>query len=151
MPATVTLSSTTLSAPVGPHDVEVKLASTSGVLPGYRLYVNGELMRVLTLGVGTLVKVNRGVDGTKGLDHLSGSTVYIGQGHQFYSQDPIGRPPSAIPVSPYINVINGSVWFAQGDALPTSDPRRWWTRQTTTFGEGPLGVITTTLDPTSST
>lgn len=150
MPATVTLSTTTLAAPVGPSDGAVKLTSTSGVYPGYRLFVNGELMDVISLGVDPWVNVRRGVDGTKGLDHPSLATVYIGQASQFYAKDPVGRPPNAIPVSPHINVITGAVWFAQGDTVQ-ADSNRWWQKQTTTYGEGPLGVITTTYDPTAST
>ncbi|HEX6038913.1 hypothetical protein [Longimicrobium sp.] len=149
MPATVTLSTTELVEAVGPSDGAVKLASTSGLFAGYRLFLEGESMEVISLGVDSWVNVRRGVDGTKGVPHASGGTIYIGQPHQFYSQDPTGRPPAVIPVSPYINVVNGSLWFAQGDALPTAT--RWWQRQTTTHGVGALGVRTTTLDPTSST
>lgn len=151
MPATETLSSTTLGAPVGPHDTAVKLASTTGVFPGYRLFVNDELMAVESIGVDSWVNVRRGVDGTKGSAHPSSATVWIGQAHQFYDRDPVGRPPSAVLVSPWINVSNGSVWFARGNALPESDANRWWQKQTVTHSEGALGVITTTYDPTVST
>ncbi len=149
MPATVTLATATLTVSVGPSTDTINLSSTEGVLPGVRLYIDGELMLVNRNDVdGT--KVRRGVDGTSGQPHASGGTVYIGRADQFYSQDPIGRPDNAIPVSPYINVVNGSMWFAQGDALP-SGGNRWWQRVTTTYGTGPLGVRTTTMDPTVST
>ncbi len=125
MPATVTLSSTTLSQNVDRASTSVTLASTSGVLPGLRLYCEGELMAVQSLGVGTNVNVRRGVDGTPGAPHSSTATVYIGQADQFYSQDPVGRPSGATAVSPYINAINGTVWLAQGDVLPTGQSFRW--------------------------
>jgi hypothetical protein len=151
MPATVTLSTTTLAAPTGPSDREVKVVSTSGITPGIHLYVEGELMFVVSLGVGTLVDVLRGRDGTAGARHEGGSTVYIGRADQFYSQDPVGIPPAAVLVSPWINATNGTIWFAQGDALPSATSRRWWQKQTATFDIGPLGVRTTILSPTSST
>ena len=151
MPATTTLSQTTLAAPCDAHESVVKLASVSGVLPGYRLFVDGELMAVQRLGIETYVYVARGVDGTAGAAHSSEAVVYIGQGHQFYSRDPVGIPRDAIPVSPYINLSNGKVWFAQGDTLPDGNAVRWYQEQTVTHEVGALGVRTTTLDPTEST
>lgn len=151
MPATVTLSSTTLLQNVDGGARSVKLESTSGVLPGKRLYCEGELMTVQSLGVGTNVNVTRGQDGTAGVPHSSTATVYIGAADHFYSKDPSGRPTAAVPVSPYINAINGTIWFAQGDVLPTGESYRWWQRVDTTYGVGPLGVRTQELDPTSGT
>ena len=151
MPATVTLSTTTLSAAVGASDKEIKVDSTSGMLPGLQLYVEGELMQIISLGIDPWVNVSRGRAGTLGLEHDSGSTIYIGRADQFYSQDPQGAPPSAILVSPYINVRNGSIWFAQGDASPDPQVRRWWQKQSATHSIGPLGVRITEYEPTSST
>ena len=151
MAATVTLSTTTLAESVDAHVGLVKLASTSGIFPDTRLWVSGELLRVIRLGIDPWVLVTRGADGTKGTAHLSGETVYIGTADQFYAKNPQGIPPSAIPVSPHINVLEGKVWFARGDALPHDNANRWWQLQTVTHGAGPLGVITTTYDPTSST
>ena len=150
MPATTTLSTTTLSAPIGPADTRVRLTSTSGLLVGTRLFVDGELMRVQSLDVDSWVNVKRGIDGTASVAHDPQTLVYIGEAHQFYCQDPVGRPQAAIPVSPYINVSNGAVWFARGDASSTT-ANRWWQRQTTTYVAGSLGIPTTTLDPTVST
>jgi len=151
MPATVTLSTTTLQASVGAGDRQILVASTSGLIPGVRLWVDTELMSVVSLGVGNWVNVLRGESGSAAQHHDSGVTITIGQPHQFYSTDPVGAPPEAIPVSPYINVINGTVWYAQGDALPTGQSQRWWQKQTATYGVGALGVRTVTLEPTSST
>lgn len=151
--ATVTLSTTTLSAPLSSSSRLLKPASTSGILPGKRLWLaeGKELVRVVALVAGDQVEVLRGVDGTVASPHVSGSTVYIGEAHEFYSQDPVGRPSETIPVSPYINVRNGSIWFAQGDALPVGQGERWWQRQETEYSVGALGVRQKTLSPTSST
>ena len=46
MPATVTLATTTLTGAVGPSNDTVVLASTAGVLPGLRLFIEGELFKV---------------------------------------------------------------------------------------------------------
>ena len=149
MPATVTLSTTTLQAGVGSGDRQVLVASTSGLTPGVRLFADSELMSVVSLGVSNWVNVLRGVDGSAAQHHDSGATITIGRADQFHSTDPTGAPPEAIPVSPYINVINGAVWFAQGDA--NSAGKRWWQKQTTTYGTGALGVRTSELSPESST
>lgn len=151
MPATVTLNTTTLAAPVSATARQVKLASTAGVLPGYRLYADRELMAVVSLGVDPWVNVRRGVDGTATSAHTSSVTVTIGTADQFYQSDPVGAPPSAVQVSPYINVLTGDVWYAQGDALPEGNANRWWQKQATTYTAGALGVRVATSSPTSST
>jgi hypothetical protein len=151
MPATVTLSTTTLAEAVGPSAKAIKLTSTAGVLPGMFLFLDGELMRVVSLGVDPWVNVLRGQDATPAANHVSLVTVYIGRGDQFYGSDPVGRPPAAIAVSPWINVRNGKVFFAQGDTLPEAHADRWWQAQETEFGIGALGVRTKTRNPESST
>jgi len=151
MPATVTLSTTTLAAPVNSRDGRIKVASTSGLFAGYRLWIDKELMSVVSLDVDTWVNVKRGVDGTSGSAHSSSATLTIGRADQFYTSDPVGSPPAAVLVSPWINVLSGKVWFAQGDTLPDGDSNRWWQEESVTRGVGPLGVRTTTLDPTEST
>lgn len=151
MPATVTLATTTLEAPLDAQSSRVKLTSTSGVGPGLRLYVDGELLTVVRVDVDPWVVVLRGQEGSKQTSHPSGFTVYIGRGEQFYQYDPVGRPPDAVPVSPWINVQNGSVWFAQGDTQPDGISDRWWQIQRTTYDQGPLGVRVKTQDPTAST
>lgn len=151
MPATVTLGTTTLTDAVSPTDGQIKVATTAGILPGMCLYFDGELVKVLRLGVDPLVFVTRGEGSSPALPHASGCIVYIGQPHQFYRQDPTGRPNASIAVSPYINVRNGSLWFAQGDATPSNTANRWWQKQTATYGVGALGVRSIVLDPESST
>ncbi len=154
MPATVTLSTTTLAATIERDTRMVKIASTSGILPGTRLVIPGpdrEVMTVLSLGPDPWVIVQRGMDGTVASQHVGGITVYIARGDQLYSTDPVGRPAEAIPVSPWINVRNGKVWFAQGDTLPIGQGDRWWQEQETTREAGALGVRVTTSTPTAST
>src|SRR5688572_27572506 len=106
MPATVTLGTTTLASPVDRSAGEVRVASTSGLTPGLRLFVEGEQMEVVRLLVDSWVSVRRGVDGTKGVAHPSSSTVYIGRGDQFFMSDPVGIPPGTVLVSPHINLRN---------------------------------------------
>ena len=160
MPATVTLATTTLAAPVSMDDQYINLVSISGVLIGSNLCVldgggPAELMDVLGFGTGNLVKVIRGVDGTRTSAHSPASTVYIGTADQFYSRNPHGEPPDAVLVSPYINVRTGGVWFAQGDTVPVSGTQtvgpRWWQLQANTYDVGAVGVRTTSQNPTSST
>jgi hypothetical protein len=151
MPATVTLSTSTLTVGVNASDTQLTVASISGLTIGRRLFCEGELMSVVGFGVGTQVNVGRGVDGTVGAPHDAGTVFFVARPDQFYSVDPKGRPPAAIPVSPYINVLNGTVWFAQGDATPSGTANRWWQAQTTTYGTGSLGVRTVSSTPTTST
>ncbi len=160
MPATATLGLTTLAAALGRDDQSVLLASTSGVVVGQYLYVldsggPGELMFVRAFGPGGTVLVNRGQDGTRTAPHSPGSTVYVGRGDQFYRFDPSGQPMDSVLVSPWINTRTGGIWFPQGDSVPTvgtqAVAQRWWQLQTPTFDQGPLGVRTTTLNPTSGT
>lgn len=151
MPATATLSTTTLAEGTGASAGAIKVASTSGLTPGIRLFIEGELMEVVSLGIDPWVNVFRGRDGTAGTEHDSGATIYIGRADQFYSMDPVGSPSEVIPVSPHINTTNGAIWFAQGSSSPRNQVRRWWQKQSVSMSQGPLGVRTRTYDPTSST
>jgi DNA processing protein len=63
MPATVTLATTTLAEPVDASAGSIKVASTSSLTAGIRLFVDRELMSVVSLGLGSRVNVARGVDG----------------------------------------------------------------------------------------
>jgi hypothetical protein len=151
MAATVTLATTTLLAFVNPLDTRITVASTSGLSPGTRLWIDRELMSVVSLGVGTSVNVLRGVDGTSTTKHDPTSSITIGRGDQFYNVDPTGHPPEVVPVIPYINVLNGNIWYPEGDEIPVDGSQRWWQLQQPTYGPGSLGVRVTTLNPTAST
>ena len=149
MAATYTLSTTVFTVPVEKSDTQVKVASTSGLTPGMRLFADRELMQVVSLGVSSLVNVRRGVDGTQAERHGTDVTVYVGTGDQFYSRDPEGQPRPDLLVSPWINVRTGDVWFAQGDGAVGG--QRWWQKQVIDHTVGDLGVIQVTPTPTSST
>lgn len=153
MPATVTLSTVTLTYGVSATDRTISLSSTSGLTPGKRLFVDKELMAVISTPSSTIAEVRRGVDGTAAAAHGSSSTVTIGDADQFFAHDPFNAPMSAIRVSPYINALNGKVFLAQGDVeqFPGQPVYRWWQEVTNTYGQGALGVRTQTSDPTSST
>lgn len=156
MPATVTLASTTLAEGCDGAATRLKVTSTSGMYTGLRLFVggagnDGELVKVMRLDVDPWVIVTRGVDGSRAQPHVSGDTVYVGRADQFYCCPPMGRPDAAVAVSPYIDVRAGLIYFAQGDTTPSTSANRWWQQQTNTRTSQPLGVLTSTLDPTSST
>lgn len=151
MAATVTLSTTTLTYAANDSDSAVILGSTSGITSGVRLYIDRELLTVISLGLatnlGTSVNVLRGVDGTGSSRHPSGSTVTIGRGDQFYASDPAGLPPDVVLVSPWINVITGTSWTAQGDETGPGLSGRFWQQTVTTPSIGSLGVRVTTTAP----
>jgi len=141
MPASATLATTTLTYQIDPADHELIVASGSGIYPGYRLWIDRELITVKSLPDSlNTVKVIRGVDGTAPSRHSSSSTVTIGRADQFFATDPYGAPGSVVAVSPYINVLNGKIWYAQGDALPDGLTRRWWQEVTYTYPGVPLGI-----------
>ena len=152
MPATVTLSTTTLTNGIDSRDQEFRLDSYSGIVPGYRLFVDRELCTVvLVRSDGNGVRVIRGVDGTAASSHSSSAVVTIGKADQFYQSDPVGAPAEATEVAPYINARNGKIYYAQGDSQPTGVTYRWWQDVTQTYGLGALGIRTQTAAPTSST
>ena len=156
MAATVTLTTTNPTAFMSVADQAIVVASTTGLTPGIRLYADKELMTVVSLGLaqgsGTRVNVIRAVDGTKATHHDTTAVIWIGRGDQFYSTDPQGHPASVVLVSPHINVLNGNIWFPEGDTDVNGTfglTQRWWQLQTPTYGTGALGVRANTLAPTS--
>lgn len=146
--ATVSLASTTFAATVEPGDTLIQVSSTSGITPGVRLYCDRELLGVERLtGIGTQVIVRRGLEGTSATRHATNTTVWIGRGDQFYGTDPVGLPPSVLLVYPYINVLTGVAWVAQGDEAGAQNAARIWAPITTTLIPGAFGnqVLTTTI------
>lgn len=148
MTATVTLSTLTLASSVTASATFIPVSSTAGITPGTRLWVDRELMAVTSLGVDPWLNVQRGVDGTSAVPHAAGSTTIFGSASQFYEYDPRGVPAESVPVSPWINTRNGTVWVVMGDDAP---PNRWWQQQITTYGIGAFGVRTTTVAPPDPT
>jgi hypothetical protein len=149
--ATVTLATTTLSKTLSVDDPHVVLASLTGIVPGNRLYIDREILTVLRLtGIGNELIAKRGGDSTASSRHGAGAVVTIGRPDQFYSVNPTGlMPAEAVPVLPYINVQNGTIWTVQGDDGGPGADGRIWAQVTTTQTIGPLGVrVTTTTTPT---
>ena len=151
MAATVTLDTTTTTNAIQAGDLAILLDSVTNVLAGRYLYVERELMKVRSIGIGTSVNVNRGIGGTATTAHASGATVTIGKAHQFYSTDPTGMPGGAVEVDPYINVLTGVHWTAQGDEDGPGVKGRWGAPKTTTRDFGALGVRTTVRETSKVT
>lgn len=144
--ATVSLATTTFASTVEPSDTQVVLSSTSGVVPGVRLFCDRELMAVERLtGIGTTVLVRRGVDGTVSSRHATNAPIYIGRADQFYNSDPTGLPPAVLLVYPYINAASGDIWVAEGDEVGAGNAGRIWSKVTQSIDAGALGVNQTTV------
>ena len=137
----VTLATTTLAALVRPTSTSVSLASAAGVVPGRCLYIDRELLQVTSVA-STLVTVRRGMSGTATTAHSSSAVVTIGTCDQFYTQDPVGPPPDDVLVTPWINVMTGTQWTAQGDESGPNQQARWWAKTATTRDVGAMGVRT---------
>lgn len=146
--ATITLATTTLSSTNEAGDPLVTLASLTGITAGTRLYIDSELMAVDRLtGIGTQVIVRHGVGSTSTTRHGAGSVVTFGRGDQFYSRNPMGLPVNGVPVLPYINVQNATIWTVQGDDEGAGADGRTWQPITQSQYIGALGVrvnVTTT-------
>lgn len=145
MAALATLSTTTLGAAASATDLAIRLVSTTDVAAGTRLWIDRELLAAVRVGVDGWVDVRRGVDGTAASLHAPNATVTIGRADQFFDHDPVGVPPAEVLVDPWINVITGDTWKAEGDSL--GDSARYWTKRVTTRSTGALGVQTVTTSP----
>jgi hypothetical protein len=139
MSALATLTTTTLAAAVSSSDSRVQLTSIAGVVPGIFLYCEQELMLVEGMSIGTEVLVQRGVEGTSGQAHSSLDPVTIGRGDQFYQTNPFGGAPAVQLVSPWINVLTGEQWTAQGDETGLT-PNLYWARTQYARSIGAFGV-----------
>jgi hypothetical protein len=80
------------------------------------LFVDKELMKVIAVS-GTIIQVQRGVQGTKQAAHNSASTVWVGPGSWFIPATVMlgGQPTSACVAAnsshlPYIALWDGSFW-----------------------------------------
>lgn len=151
--ATVTLSTVRLMRSTNAGESPVKFESQTGLNPGVRVFADAELMAILSYtgnfdGSGYWYNVRRGVDGTSSSDHSAGITCTIGNADQFYSTDPVGSPQSSVPVLPYINVLTGQYWTAEGDN--GNQGLRWWARvynqhAVTSFGNRTSTSVTSDL------
>lgn len=112
------LATTTLSAAIDAGGTSIPLASVADVRAGQVLFFDGEAVSVLRVGL-VSAEVMRGQAGTEGARHEAGVTVYIGNGAQFYSHDPIGLPLAFPAVLPWINVPANRVWNVDDADEPT--------------------------------
>lgn len=147
----VTLASTTLARRCDHKTTLVKFSSTSGLTPGTCVWVDRELMSVVSLDVDPWVNVKRGIGGSAASAHSPFATVLIGTPDQFFNSDPVGMPDRVTLVSPYVNVLTGDSWIAVGDDEPTGLDSRWWQKQVTTYGTTSLGIRTQITAPPDST
>jgi hypothetical protein len=53
-------------------------------------------------------------------------------------------PPDPVLVSPWINVVTGTQWTAQGDEAGPGAGGRWWQPTVTSRDAGALGIRTVT-------
>lgn len=147
------LLTTTLLFPLGVSDQQVSLGSAGNLIRGSMIWLDGECMRVRATPIQNVVKVQRGAFGTVGKPHANNCLVYGGDAPQFYSQNPSGVAPTFPVANPWINVANGTVWFATGDQVGAGSGARYWQLQNSTDPIGALGVrpspVLTT--PTAST
>lgn len=154
MNPTVTLAQTTLAVGVDADNLRVKVRSSAGLTAGVCLWMDTELMSVVSLSVtdalGTWVNVRRGVAGTTGASHAQEIPIVIGKPSQFYQNDPTGRPSAHPEVSPWINTVNGKTWIAVGDSA-TGNQVRYWTEQVDTHGVTSFGIRTNTYANTDVT
>ena len=118
--AQASFTSTTLSAAVTtpvttpggstPPSNLVTLASGTGVTRTTLLYVDRELMQVLSIANSPTFQVARAVSGTLISAHASGATVKVGQPQYFgNAEKPVGGACTATSelISPYINISTG--------------------------------------------
>lgn len=101
---------TTLSSTVDKDQLEVYVASTTGVNVGDWGYADRELFLVASKPTAGTLTVKRGIGG-KLTAHTSGVTVYFAAASGFTTQDPAGRCAGAgVPYVPYINYVSGGIF-----------------------------------------
>ena len=117
--AQTALTQTSLSAAItDPKATAIVVASATGINapsttlgnPATILVVDDEAMAVNSVS-GTTIFVTRGYDGTKAVNHVSGSIVTVGTPSQFTEYDPDGSCTAGATVKPYINLRTGRNWL----------------------------------------
>lgn len=115
---TTTLSAD-LPAPVqGSPAQRISLTSGSTVAVGQDIYVDAELMTILSAtNTTTQWNVNRGQDGTAARAHASGAQAFTGPSSYFRNNNPVGPCVSTSLVArPYIRATEGNIY----DCAPVS-------------------------------
>ncbi len=130
-------TTTTLSTAVTSRtQTNVTVASTSGFVNGYVLYIDHEAMTVSSFNSTTgVVQVFRGAAGTGSALHSASSVVFWGVPSMFQNGDTDGqgRPTfgactaSNYPFLPVINVINGNVYLCRGFGTSAPSNAAQWT------------------------
>lgn len=120
---TNTLFGTTLSAAITNSQNSFSVASVAHIVPTTNtyntdLFVDAELMVVVSQPSGTTVNVLRGQGGTKATAHVASSVVIIGKPAWFYAFDPQGACTAASTlVGPVVNYKNGQQWICSTKTL----------------------------------
>jgi len=132
------LATTTLSSPLNPADVQMVVASATGLFPGMLVKVDGETLQVTkayTAG-GTQVPVLHGLDGSMTTAHKSGANVTFGTAADWAPPPPTGvvsapmtpilpiysySATGAITPSQGIHILNGTSALAMTLASPGKD------------------------------
>jgi hypothetical protein len=143
---TESLSGTNLATAINASDNVIVVDDVSRLFLGARLFVDHELMEVERIGPGKAVTVRRGVDGTIASAHAA-VVLMLGRGDQFYMADPVGRPPDAPLVFPYVNALTGDLWMSEGDQEGTG--YRYWQKVTFNVVAGALGWQQMVVTPSS--
>lgn len=80
------LTTTTLSSAIALSDISIKVASATGFAAGSLVRVDGELMRVQAgYASGTIIPVQRGIDGTAQVAHAASANATVGTASEFAS------------------------------------------------------------------
>jgi len=95
-------------------DRVISVASATGFVAGYGLYIDREFM-IITGISSTNISVVRGAGGTRATPHLIGTVLYVAPKNYFTTYDRQGAGVNADQlVSPYINIMTGNVWSVIG-------------------------------------
>lgn len=116
-----TISTTTLAAAVTSiNQPWVQLASTTGIVAGYSIYVDRELMAVTSVARTPIVDVRRAVAGTAGA-HANASLVFSGPSNYFGAGQPLSGPCTSTQeiALPRIVVANGDIYDCKGATATT--------------------------------
>jgi hypothetical protein len=118
---TNTLYSTTLAAAVNQTQNTVLLTSTTNLLVGHVLYIDGELMTIAKTWNGTSTTVPVSRYGGKVNAHVINAIVLFGYPRWFSAGNPIpgacpvpittgGATPATINTTPWMNTLTGEAW-----------------------------------------
>lgn len=135
------LTRTTLNGAITADDYIIRVTSATGFAKGEYLKVDDEFMLTLADASGTLITVQRGVNGTAAKAHVTGAGVVTGTGDEF-TGDAVttasGYPLSGLqsrvqsytaagaitlpsPGTEMLAILNGTTILAMTVAAPTSD------------------------------